>query len=997
MRAPAIATIGALVIACGHSTSVPSDAGADASPRDNDSAVETCLADTEFEWPVPIEPVTITSSPAWKNQIALADDAFFNTSPTEGIRWVKFAVLLSDPTKVYFQNSQQFPFHYDFASQHLDPFKGMSRQDFEQVSLHATNQEVILGAVLSPTLFDGDYGVQLVGLDPYHPEMAKRILNVVSESVVADGAKTMVYMPTTEQQEVVSRCSAWFAEHNITVDALTRWLEGNQCYAQGWALGRVVSVPGDEIEAAYLSGALTPSDILLTDRLPAEIPLVAGILTEHPVTPNSHVVILAQSFGVPLAYLSDLEERQRARDLIGREIVLRADPAFSGDSCWVRLIDLEGQLTDQQRSDLRTLAAPKPLSLQAKASFGNISAEVATLSETHIRYFGGKASHFELLTSAIADNAPHAIALSFDLWDQFMSQQMATGNTLARDIAAMLAGFSFPPDFAALDAALADVRALIKTEARFSESQRNAIQSALSGFDASRRLRFRSSTNVEDTDQFVGAGLYDSFSGCLADDLDDDDSGPSACDSSRAKERGVFRAIRKVYASFYKRNAFVERLRHGVDESDVAMALLVHHSFPDETELANGVATAHIRPSSAYMQLVTQAGALSVANPINGATPERVDVDVFSFGAYPTLRQGSSEVPLGQTVLAMPDEYVALSGLMSDVASLYRSRHSGLNNYTLDFEYKKITDQGLVIKQVRRLPQPSLTATQPVYLVNEPVRRCIFQGEFGDVFANHRLKSQWALTTVNGALSVERLQTTLLASSSVQYWQNTELKTQAGVPSQWPSASHTYVDDKTHDVFTTGAGAQQRTWDLRITMPPEVRATQSPVRSMADYHASLEVTHAAPVVAIDHTGVITRNTDAVNLGPCPSDLELTALTPRVERTFTFGDITIETTFYWPEPPVLGVGYTAPLYKWEQTRITGLTTDPIVLRSDYSQTYRPHHHNVDESFIFDPWLEPNIPQHILDELTAKNVRYLVIEYRDQLWIRNLSGGLIPYVD
>ena len=56
--------------------------------------------------------------------------------------------------------------------------------------------------------------------------------------------------------------------------------------------------------------------------------------------------------------------------------------------------------------------------------------------------------------------------------------------------------------------------------------------------------------NVEDSEHFTGAGLYDSYSGCLMDDLDGDSTGPSQCDPAEPQERGVFRAIHKVYASF---------------------------------------------------------------------------------------------------------------------------------------------------------------------------------------------------------------------------------------------------------------------------------------------------------------------------------------------------------------------------------------------------------------------------------------------------------------
>ena len=111
--------------------------------------------------------------------------------------------------------------------------------------------------------------------------------------------------------------------------------------------------------------------------------------------------------------------------------------------------------------------------------------------------------------------------------------------------------FTEPVIIAALAAALTGLRAVIEDDTAFSPALAAAVLTTLQdpqyGFDPTSKLRFRSSTNVEDSEQFTGAGLYDSKSGCLADDLDADSSGPSICDPSEPNERGVFRAIRKVY------------------------------------------------------------------------------------------------------------------------------------------------------------------------------------------------------------------------------------------------------------------------------------------------------------------------------------------------------------------------------------------------------------------------------------------------------------------
>jgi hypothetical protein len=86
---------------------------------------------------------------------------------------------------------------------------------------------------------------------------------------------------------------------------------------------------------------------------------------------------------------------------------------------------------------------------------------------------------------------------------------------------------------------------------------------------------------VEDSEQFTGAGLYDSFSGCLADDLDNDTAGPSRGDPTDGDERGVFGRSAKVHASFYNVR-LPGALKHDVNEAQVGMALLMHCSFPDD-------------------------------------------------------------------------------------------------------------------------------------------------------------------------------------------------------------------------------------------------------------------------------------------------------------------------------------------------------------------------------------------------------------------------------
>jgi hypothetical protein len=200
--------------------------------------------------------------------------------------------------------------------------------------------------------------------------------------------------------------------------------------------------------------------------------------------------------------------------------------------------------------------------------------------------------------------------------------------------------------------------------------------------------------------------LYDSYSGCLLDDLDGQSTGPSRCDPDQPEKRGVFRAMRKVYASFYNDNAVIERLRRGVDESQAGMGLLVHHSYPDDIELANGVAT-YLKSGDWFgVRMVTQAGAVSVTNPDSSAQPEVVD------GPSLVLRQGSSLVQLGATVLTWSSEYTELIDLFHSVAQGYEEVYPDKASFLLDFEYKKVHPSRLEVKQVRPLPLPA--ADEPI-------------------------------------------------------------------------------------------------------------------------------------------------------------------------------------------------------------------------------------------------------------------------------------------
>jgi len=943
-------------------------------------------------------PPDLVPHESWKSAIALPRDAFLSP-PISGtgsqfeateVRWIKFALIVGDLPRVVFQDSAPYSFHYQFATERLEPFLGISFEDFNALSLHRDDQEVILGAVLwAPSR--NEFGIQFVGRDPIPAEELHFLYETVDAAITRPEDATGFYMPTFEQTATAESQSELLAAHGIEVSAIDRWFLSDGCYTRGWALGRLVFVPGEDIEEAYRTGVLLPTDILLTDGVPAEVPFVAGIISTSPAPPNSHVAILAQSFGVPFVYLADEAQQSQALSLVGQLIVLRVDEDYL---CRIRLIDAQNASTAMVEALLDLKSLP-PVELVPMAEHGNIAVtDLTNVVPEEIGFIGGKASNFGFLRRTIPSNSPDAMAFTFDLWNAYLDQPVPPeGRTLRAEIELRLTGVSWPPNLIELEPVLDDIRDLIKDSADFTPAQKPQILAALTKFDPMTKLRFRSSTNAEDSDAFIGAGLYDSFSGCIADDTDNDEIGPSHCDPNKPNERGVFRAMRKVYASFYNTNAFLERLRRGVNESEVGMALLVHPSFPDEIEAANGVATTYSVNTvnrSNETEMVSQLGAVSVTNPEGGSLAEVMKINEWR-GNFNGIsfdhKQRSSLLQLGQDqVMNYQDDYRDFNTMFVDLVIAYETHFPDKVKPLLEFEFKKLTDDSLVIKQMREVPAAKIGESETIALFETESPFEIFQGENGTVFGNHRLKSQFLLRSDERWLDRDGLADSFITAADWQHVSNGGIITRSGSPASWPAHTHTVTPStqfnptRVSDTWQFTSQGGLTTYEMEIHLAPERFYKTSPIRTLEDFTIYFLAHYENPLPTIDFQGETTTTQETVNLVPgSPDDPLAEGSLPQTRHGETAG-VEIDIDFYWPPMPTgIVAGYTAHLEKWDKTVITGLTAEPITLRGYYSQTYRPGHHNFTEEFIFEPRLEEGISAAQIQELETQNIRQIYVEF------------------
>ncbi len=684
---------------------------------------------------------------------------------------------------------------------------------------------------------------------------------------------------------------------------------------------------------------------------------------------------------MPFAYVHEPESRNRAQTLIGKEII------FSAYSS-IQLLDVDGALDPAAHEEIQAMKVPDVVHVHPKTRFGAYSASTTDLVPSDIRYFGGKAANFGLLRRTIPSNSPPAIAFSMDLWDDFLDQTLPGGLTLRAEIKSRLDGLTYPPQMVNLQSNLATIQSLIRSTATFNATQRAAILAALQQFDPLQNIRFRSSSNAEDSESFTAAGLLDSYSGCVADDTDSDARGPSRCDPTELNERGVFRAMQRVYASFYNENAFLERLRHQINEDEVGVGVLVHHSFPDQIELANGVATVDYTSDlySLNVRMVTQPGAASVTNPDPDAQAEDVSLRVDTwqnddsiYGPYISSR--SSLVPVGQTVLPFGD-YVAFAKLFRQVEQGYLALFPAKTQFTLDLEYKKIVPDWLVIKQVREIPQPPSTNVVP-FLINKPVELCAFEGEQSQLYVNHAFKCRGTVQTKNIRMTDANLAEPFFSRIQLEFVRGTNIWQMEEDTAAWTNIDHRVEGDTVTDVFPATANRPA------ITLVSHIRRAVGPNESPFLTIESLTLARAADEpVFTPEIGVGNFQSPIVNLVPCPTVTSNSFLQTR-EATVPnaqlrvdpelLGDVTVQTRYYWPDPVgIVRNDNTAPLVRFVDTTITGVTTTPIVLAGNFSQSYWPVHHNYYEFLLFDPWLEPGLSSDQREELASVGIWWFLLQ-------------------
>ncbi len=595
-----------------------------------------------------------------------------------GARSAKTVIDQADDNRLYFQNSNRYAIHYEFCVEHLNgdglpPVGDISL--FNQIEYYSPSRRFLLGAV---TYYE-EPGVWTYEIAPYDTSSADMVATAYQAlRTHAYFGEELYFHPTSANVEAMAvELPDWVKV--ITTDELFADIT-YQPLNLGESYGQLRFVSAEELDEVYVS----PRDIVVLDGVPNDIAVVAGLITAELQTPLSHVNVLSQNRGTPNMALRGAFEDETLRAL---------------ELAWVRLeveaFHYELEEVSQEEADA-WWEEHKPDDVHVPDLDLTVTdlRDIEEVTLDDIPAFGGKASHYGVMSQIDPElvPSPKAFAVPVFYYKQFEEQ-----NGFDVWVADLMADEDFETDPAVRDAALEELRAAMVV-APVDPDFEALLTAKLEADYPDTRMRFRSSTNAEDLPGFTGAGLYSSHSG------DPDD--PS---------RPVMDAVRKTWASLWNFRAFEERSYNGIPHDGVAMALLCHHSFPDEE--ANGVALTGnmFDETQPGFYVNVQLGEESVVAPAPGVTVDSFLYYYYYPGQPITFFSHSSLVEEGETVLTTSQTYDlgrALDAIQEHFREYYYEPPAF---YAMDVEFKfDDLDSGdepsLWVKQAR--PHPGWSAAE---------------------------------------------------------------------------------------------------------------------------------------------------------------------------------------------------------------------------------------------------------------------------------------------
>jgi pyruvate phosphate dikinase-like enzyme len=625
------------------------------------------------------------------------------------IRSAKYMIPARDDARLptLFMDANRFEMHFQFMAVAFPSlFPGLDTLEYEKLILDPANREFFAGMVIEYSLADGKrlYGYavwdqQTDIASTIDCEQFQQVHQVLLENFAPS---PLAAIPATSfQKEVLATCGL------PTYDPLEA-LE-YEPYTQGVGYGTVRRYTLAELEQATVSAEYGWQDILLLEEAPLDIEtVISGAVTGTRQGELSHLNVRSASRNTPNCYVKN-----------AHGVLSYWEGKLVRMECGALSLNVEEATLAEAEAWWEKLR-PEPVEVPSAnvtwTDFANLL-ELSTTSAQDRAYglsrYGSKGTNLATLYQRIdAALRLDGFLVPFHYYDTFMQSNtwsVDLGNgaetlSFADTVDRYLSDTTFRSDGALRRKrleALTDAMKQTPCDSILLEALSSQIQAVFASDQV--MVRFRSSSNAEDSLQFNGAGLYNSTSACLADELDDDTTGPSLCDPDKTNERDLCRGLNRVWSSLWDMKAFEEREWYGIDHRNVAMAILVNTRTKDEQ--ANIVAFTGNPTSKDDDRYVisAQLGEFDVVSSAPGMWPEKNLLTLEDGEVTEILRvTGSSELAKGEYVLS-DNELRTLGSALWQIRQDYPidTPPPAEGSLLLDTEWKIKSDGQLIIKQVR--------------------------------------------------------------------------------------------------------------------------------------------------------------------------------------------------------------------------------------------------------------------------------------------------------
>ncbi len=588
-----------------------------------------------------------------------------------GVREVKFLVVdvdKKDPL-LYFLNSTRHPYHDCFTSSVLR--RDTSNFNNETYFIQK-NRKYLAGSLVAHdrSTLDGEatriYAVSFWPTDSVPFQYVELAYNLIIDQVRID-TESIYYFPTGQTQE-----SAYERDLSSYLDSNVRRITAAELYGEQTFNALNTGIGYGRLKVAQSSETYSARDIVIFKTIPNDINLTAGVITEVPQTPLSHVNLRAQQNEIPNAFIENAAADPAIAPLIGEYV--RYEVTADGHTM-TRATQEEAEAHLEAIRPSKITSPPSDLSILEITPLEDIVFEDAIA-------FGAKAANVAELRIVLSDDmVPHGFAVPFYFYDAYM---MHNGfYERAREI---LDQDAFQADPEKRRQALSAFREEIRA-GEAPEWMLEALQEMHASFPEGTTLRCRSSTNNEDVEGFNGAGLYNSY-------------------TQHLDEGHIIKSMRQVWASLWTFRAFEERDFYRIDHFSVFMGVLVHPNFEDEK--ANGVAVTRniFDPRFEGYYVNVQVGEDLVTNPEDESIPDEFLAWFFGGDLEIQYARNSNRVANGATVLS-DSQIESLVDALKEAHNHFEDLYQ-LVDFALDVEFKITKDDKLVLKQARPWSWPNV-------------------------------------------------------------------------------------------------------------------------------------------------------------------------------------------------------------------------------------------------------------------------------------------------